>query len=95
MDTDSPLTVVISSPTHSPHKFTLELTRRTTILQLKDVIALRQSEDNTRLTVADQRLIFGGRILDDNETLDAIFEKVLSPLFNRHRKSGHRRRTTN
>ncbi|KAG0050144.1 hypothetical protein BGZ83_005064 [Gryganskiella cystojenkinii] len=82
METDSSLTVVISSPTHSPHKFTLELTtRRTTILQLKDIITLRQqqettAETQTRLTAADQRLIYGGRILDDNETLDGIFEKV-------------------
>jgi hypothetical protein len=79
MDTDSPLTVVISSPTHSPHRFTLELIRRTTVLQLKDLIALKQQQDNTDtpiLTAEDQRLIYGGRILEDSETLDSIFEKV-------------------
>ncbi|KAK3823696.1 MAG: hypothetical protein JOS17DRAFT_753114 [Linnemannia elongata] len=70
---DSQLSVVISSPTHTPHKFTLELSRQCTILELKEIIVTRL---DTKLTIADQRLIFGGRILDDKDTLDRVFEKV-------------------
>jgi len=79
MDTDSPLTVVIISPTHSPHRFTLDLASKSTILHLKDLIALRlQDGADALLTATDQRLIYGGRILEDSETLDGIFEKVSS-----------------
>ncbi|KAF9090015.1 hypothetical protein BGX29_011705 [Mortierella sp. GBA35] len=67
------LSVVISSPTHTPHKFTLSLGRQCSILELKEIIVTRL---DTKLTVADQRLIFGGRILDDKDTLDRVFEKV-------------------
>ncbi|KAF8945432.1 hypothetical protein BGZ47_002627 [Haplosporangium gracile] len=70
---DSSLSVVISSPTHTPHKFTLNLSRQCSILELKEIIVTRL---DTKLTLADQRLIFGGRILDDKDTLDRIFEKV-------------------
>ncbi|KAG0065225.1 hypothetical protein BGZ89_008507 [Linnemannia elongata] len=70
---DSQLSVVISSPTHTPHKFTLELSRQCTILELKEIIVTRL---DTKLTIADQRLIFGGRILDDKDSLDRVFEKV-------------------
>ncbi|KAF9143394.1 hypothetical protein BGX30_000548 [Mortierella sp. GBA39] len=70
---DSQLSVVINSPTHTPHKFTLDLSRQCTILELKEIIVTRL---DTKLTVADQRLIFGGRILDDKDTLDRVFEKV-------------------
>lgn len=79
MDMDSSFTVVIISPTHSPHRFTLDLASKSTILQLKDFIALRlQDGADTLLTATDQRLIYGGRILEDSETLDSIFEKVSS-----------------
>ncbi|KAG0375425.1 hypothetical protein BGX24_009134 [Mortierella sp. AD032] len=67
------LSVVISSPTHAPHKFTLDLGRQCSILELKEIIVTRL---DTKLTIADQRLIFGGRILDDKETLDRVFDKV-------------------
>ncbi|KAF9547802.1 hypothetical protein EC957_007748 [Mortierella hygrophila] len=70
---DSQLSVVINSPTHTPHKFTLDLSRQCTILELKEIIVTRL---DTKLTVSDQRLIFGGRILDDKDTLDRVFEKV-------------------
>ncbi|KAG0297066.1 hypothetical protein BGZ96_007767 [Linnemannia gamsii] len=74
---DSPLSVVISSPTHTPHKFTLDLSRQCSILELKEIIVTRL---DTKLTIADQRLIFGGRILDDKDTLDRVFEKVDSSI---------------
>ncbi|KAF9134052.1 hypothetical protein BGW39_008271 [Mortierella sp. 14UC] len=67
------LSVVISSPTHAPHKFTLNLSRQCSILELKELIVTRL---DIKLTTADQRLIFGGRILDDKETLDRVFDKV-------------------
>ncbi|KAF9140070.1 hypothetical protein BG015_001803 [Linnemannia schmuckeri] len=70
---DSPLSVIISSPTHTPHKFTLDLSRQCSILELKEIIVTRL---DTKLTIADQRLIFGGRILDDKDTLDRVFEKI-------------------
>ncbi|KAF9903758.1 hypothetical protein EC991_003406 [Linnemannia zychae] len=67
------LSVVISSPTHAPHKFTLDLSRQCSILELKELIVIRL---DAKLTTADQRLIYGGRILDDKETLDRVFDKV-------------------
>ncbi|KAF9920490.1 hypothetical protein FBU30_009680 [Linnemannia zychae] len=67
------ISVVISSPTHSPHKFTLDLSRQCSILELKEIIVTRL---DTKLTIADQRLIYGGRILDDKDTLERVFEKV-------------------
>jgi hypothetical protein len=70
---DSPLSVVISSPIHTPHKFTLDLSRQCTVLELKEIIVTRL---DTKLTIADQRLIFGGRILDNKDTLGLVFEKV-------------------
>lgn len=70
MDT---LTVNISSPTHSPHKFAVTVSRQCSILELKEIIVTRL---DTKLSIADQRLIFRGRILEDKETLDNIFERV-------------------
>ncbi|KAG0277482.1 hypothetical protein BGZ95_005880 [Linnemannia exigua] len=67
------LSVVISSPTHAPHKFTLDLSRQCSVMEVKEIIVTRL---DTKLTIADQRLIFGGRILDDKETLDRVFDKV-------------------
>ncbi|KAF9104756.1 hypothetical protein BGX27_009952 [Mortierella sp. AM989] len=69
----STLKVIISSTSHNPHKFTLELNQRCSILELKEIIITRL---DTKLTIADQRLIFGGRILDDKDTLEHVFEKV-------------------
>ncbi|KAG0353279.1 hypothetical protein BC939DRAFT_506389 [Gamsiella multidivaricata] len=67
------LTVIISSPGHSPHKFSLSLGRECSILELKEIITSRL---DTNPGIADQRLIYGGRILDDKDTLDQVFEKV-------------------
>ncbi|KAF9952614.1 hypothetical protein BGZ70_000553 [Mortierella alpina] len=70
MDT---LTVVISSPTHSPNKFTLSVSRQCSILELKEVIVTRL---DTKPSIADLRLIYGGRIPQDKDTLDRVFEKI-------------------
>ncbi|KAF9356816.1 hypothetical protein BGX34_009739 [Mortierella sp. NVP85] len=70
MDT---LTLNISSPTHTPHTFTVTVSRQCSILELKEIIVTRL---DTKLSIADQRLIFRGRILEDKETLDYVFEKV-------------------
>ncbi|KAF9954530.1 hypothetical protein BGZ72_004503 [Mortierella alpina] len=67
------LTVVISSPTHSPNKFTLSVSPQCSILELKEIIVTRL---DTKPSIADQRLIFGGRILEDKDTLGRVFEKV-------------------
>ncbi|KAF8924537.1 hypothetical protein BGZ58_001693 [Dissophora ornata] len=67
------LTVTISSPTHTPHTFTLSLGRQCSILELKEIIAARL---DSKPTIADQRLIFGGYVLDDKDTLERVFEKV-------------------
>ncbi|KAF8978347.1 hypothetical protein BGZ46_006583 [Entomortierella lignicola] len=69
----STLTVIISSSSHNPHKFTLELSRQCSILQVKEIITTRL---DSKFTVADQRLIYAGRILDDKDTLEHVFEKV-------------------
>ncbi|KAF9918093.1 hypothetical protein BX616_010243 [Lobosporangium transversale] len=70
MDT---LSVIISSPAHTPHKFTLSVTRQCTILELKEIIATRL---DSKPVITDQRLIYGGRILNDKDSLDRVFEKV-------------------
>ncbi len=70
MDT---LTVVISSPTHSPNKFTLSVSRQCSILELKEIIATRL---DTKPSIADLRLIYSGRIPQDKDTLEHVFEKV-------------------
>ncbi|KAG0254624.1 hypothetical protein BG011_005622 [Mortierella polycephala] len=67
------LTVIISSPTHSPHKFSLSVSQQCSILELKEIIGSRL---DAKPAITDQRLIFGGRILEDKDTLDHIFEKV-------------------
>ena len=67
------LTVTISSPNQTPHQFTLTLSRKCSMLELKEIIANRL---DTKPSIADQRLIFGGRILDDKDTIDRVFEKV-------------------
>jgi hypothetical protein len=74
MDT---LTLNISSPAHAPHTFTVTVSRQCSILELKEIIVTRL---DTKLSIADQRLIFRGRILEDKETLDHVFEKVTGPL---------------
>ncbi|KAF9286239.1 hypothetical protein BGZ68_003078 [Mortierella alpina] len=70
MDT---LSVVISSPTHSPNKFTLTVSRQCSILELKEIIVTRL---DTKPSIADLRLIYGGRIPQDKDTLERVFEKV-------------------
>ncbi|KAF9987353.1 hypothetical protein BGZ75_000710 [Mortierella antarctica] len=70
MDT---LTVVISSPTHSPNKFTLSVSRQCSILELKEIIVTRL---DTKPSIADLRLIYGGRIPQDKDTLERVFEKM-------------------
>ncbi|KAF9988354.1 hypothetical protein BGZ65_006803 [Modicella reniformis] len=70
MDT---LTVNISSPNRSPHNFAVLVSRQCSILELKEIIVTRL---DTQPSTADQRLIFGGRILEDKDTLDHVFEKV-------------------
>ncbi|KAI1294312.1 hypothetical protein EDD11_008190 [Mortierella claussenii] len=67
------LSVIISSPAHTPHKFTLQLSPQCSILELKEIIV---SRIDSRPAITDQRLIFGGRILDDKDTLERVFEKV-------------------
>ncbi|KAF9193231.1 hypothetical protein BGZ50_007629 [Haplosporangium sp. Z 11] len=67
------LTVIISSPTHSPHKFSLSVSQQCSILELKEIIGSRL---DAKPAITDQRLIFGGRILEDKDTLGRIFEKV-------------------
>ncbi|KAG0228654.1 hypothetical protein B0O80DRAFT_452979 [Mortierella sp. GBAus27b] len=70
MDT---LTVNISSPGHAPHNFAVAVSRECSILELKEIIVTRL---DTKPSIADQRLIFCGRILDDKETLHHVFEKL-------------------
>ncbi|KAF9416179.1 hypothetical protein BGZ94_010292, partial [Podila epigama] len=50
--------------------------RKTTIHELKQLIVTRLDTHPTIVTPVDQRLIFGGRILEDKDTLDHIFDKV-------------------
>ncbi|KAF9307687.1 hypothetical protein BG003_000380, partial [Podila horticola] len=52
------------------------VSRQTTIHELKELIVTRLDTKPAVVSAADQRLIFGGRILDDKDTLNHIFDKV-------------------
>ncbi|KAF9438270.1 hypothetical protein BGZ76_008911 [Entomortierella beljakovae] len=69
----STLSVIISSPTLNPQKFTLELGSQCSVLEVKEIITTRLGGV---VMMTDQRLIFGGRILEDKDTLASIFEKI-------------------
>ncbi|KAF9381273.1 hypothetical protein CPC16_009917 [Podila verticillata] len=70
------LIVNISSPSHAPHRFAVKVSRQTTIHELKELIVTRLDTKPAVVSAADQRLIFGGRILNDKDTLNHIFDKV-------------------
>ncbi|KAG0087553.1 hypothetical protein BGZ92_007230 [Podila epicladia] len=74
--TTESLIINISSPSHAPHRFAVMVSRQTTIHELKELIVTRLDTKPSIVSVADQRLIFGGRILDDKDTLNHIFDKV-------------------
>ncbi|KAG0027930.1 hypothetical protein BGZ82_008699 [Podila clonocystis] len=74
--TTESLIINISSPSHAPHRFAVMVSRQTTIHELKELIVTRLDTKPSVVSAADQRLIFGGRILDDKDTLNHIFDKV-------------------
>ncbi|KAG0029500.1 hypothetical protein BGZ81_003730 [Podila clonocystis] len=74
--TTESLIINISSPSHAPHRFAVMVSRQTTIHELKELIVTRLDTKPSVVSAADQRLIFGGRILDDKDTVNHIFDKV-------------------
>ncbi|KAG0344300.1 hypothetical protein BG004_004577 [Podila humilis] len=71
-----PQIVNISSPSRAPHRFSVIVSRQTTIHELKELIVTRLDTKPSVVCAADQRLIFGGHILEDKSKLDTIFDKV-------------------
>ncbi|KAF9575931.1 PRP38 pre-mRNA processing factor 38 domain-containing protein B [Mortierella alpina] len=68
-------TFVNITPNPTPNKFTLSVSRQCSILELKEIIVTRL---DTKPSIADLRLIYGGRIPQDKDTLELVFEKVES-----------------